>query len=440
VTPAPCAATSMRRVVLPNIPYGLWKNTAVGGVSKTSRLVGTLRVSTAHAGTTTVFAINAPSAKAVHDAFAVVSSDTIILGIAEHDDEYGYVTEINVEKAQDVEFVAARIARAGATPVLELDELNMRRSIGIERLDRIGAKVLGENDPTEDGTYGFRRGGENWHFSWIPDEWNSVPITWDHMVENVTNRSDYAHLPQPLRSRVACAMLSTESGVIGTKWRQEVHGTYQCNGPFDRLLEIPALQYELSRGKCSFDAETVSSWDISPPIDKHCYVRTSDGRLFQATDTGVSFRAEQRSTIQHGRKVSAALKTAQSQQLIQAFYLLYVERVQDRDVACACQLILFRFMFEQGYTARWLGKYEQFALHVGNGDKFRRFKRMKQYESHRLPSSVLNRLCKDDGTLHNRGSKGTRSKYAQSKCKKRYVPKRRMTRTPEDERRLMEEI
>jgi len=34
--------------------------------------------------------------------------------------------------------------------------------------------------------------------------------------------------------------------------------------------------------------------------------------------------------------------------------------------------VLFQYMKERGYTARWMGKYDQDARHVGNGDRFRR--------------------------------------------------------------------
>ena len=34
-------------------------------------------------------------------------------------------------------------------------------------------------------------------------------------------------------------------------------------------------------------------------------------------------------------------------------------------------LILYRYMVERGYTARWIGKYKQDAYHIGNGTRFR---------------------------------------------------------------------
>ena len=54
------------------------------------------------------------------------------------------------------------------------------------------------------------------------------------------------------------------------------------------------------------------------------------------------------------REVSAALRPAQSQQLIEAFYLLAIERIEGPPEVLlhALQLILLRYMFERGYTAQ----------------------------------------------------------------------------------------
>lgn len=135
------------------------------------------------------------------------------------------------------------------------------------------------------------------------------------------------------------------------------------------------------------------------------------------------------------RYVSASLSYAQAKQLIEAFYLLTVERVRDPEVVHALRLVLYRYMIERGYTARWTGKYDQLAQYVGNGDRFRSFARLSQYDPHRLPAPVLNKLLGRDGRLRGRGSKGSRSKYVIDKTK-RYRPKRRLVRTAADEERM----
>jgi hypothetical protein len=81
-----------------------------------------------------------------------------------------------------------------------------------------------------------------------------------------------------------------------------------------------------------------------------------------------------------------------------------------------------------------MGRYEQEAKHIGNSASFRRFARLSQYDPHRLPTAVLNRLCGRDGKLRSRGAKGSRSKYVDKA--KRYRPRRRLVRTENMEERM----
>lgn len=111
-----------------------------------------------------------------------------------------------------------------------------------------------------------------------------------------------------------------------------------------------------------------------------------------------------------------------------------MEHTRDPNVAHALKLVLFRYMVERGMMARYMGKYEQEGEHIGNGDTLRRFRRMSQYDPHRLPAKVLNRLCGSDGRLHGRGAKGSRSKYIEKS--KRYTPGRRLARTTTSEMRM----
>ena len=193
--------------------------------------------------------------------------------------------------------------------------------------------------------------------SWLPDGW-AVPLSWDYMVQNVSDVDDVGALPMPLRT-----------------WRARASRPTRTRRPRRSGASTPA-----------------------PAL------------------------------------VSARLTPPQSRQLIEAYYLLTVERVQG-EVARACELILFRYAFERGYLARHVGKYDQEAKHVGNGDAFRQFRSMSdRYSPHNLPASVLNALCGKDGKLRARGSKGSRSKKAP--IDQRWRPSRRMTRTSEDEMRM----
>lgn len=125
------------------------------------------------------------------------------------------------------------------------------------------------------------------------------------------------------------------------------------------------------------------------------------------------------------RIVSSGLSRSQTVQLITAFYLVCVEKVEDYQVQRAARLILYHYMLRRGYTARYLGKYQQDARFIGNGETTRKFLRLSQYDPHRLPNCVLNKLLAKNGSVRSKGSKGSRSKYVEKKS--RYTPKQRLT-------------
>ena len=79
-----------------------------------------------------------------------------------------------------------------------------------------------------------------------------------------------------------------------------------------------------------------------------------------------------------------------------------------------------------------MGRYDQDADHVGNGETCRQFESLEQYRPGNLPAKVLDRLCDSDGRVRGRGSKGSRSKYKQP-GRVDYRPKRRLARTRDDE-------
>ena len=285
--------------------------------------------------------------------------------------------------------------------------------------------------------YGPRRGTENWRFPWLPASWTRAPITWDHLVDNVCNER-LEDLSQPLRQHVARYKLQTgRYDRHGTTWyavdpptpHEASYGGRAPPYPMRRILEqVPAsLTRALSEGTTRFDEADIDSWGDLGPLDR-AIVQADDGTWYRSHDARLALQHH----IPTRRYVSAHLSREQSHQLIEAWYLVTVERTNDpvlHSVACSFSTATA----ERGYV-RWMGKYVQAAKHIGNGDTFRRFNRLTQYDPARLPSSVLNRLRQRDGMLRNRGSKGTRSKYIK---KNRYVPKRRLTRTIDDEERMM---
>lgn len=472
--PLPRPRSAYRAVPLLPIPeqYGSWQTKFIGGVSRTVRRVGTLRAQPKADGTTVLFAVHAPSAEAVVEALALhermaTSPLCITVGDTALDDEYGHVTEIVLHDAQDLERVAAVVARAGAQSMLETPSVNARRCLGIERLDRIGAHVVEEDeDETRDegeslSLHGPRRGTENWRFSWMPASWTHVPLTWDHLVENVLD-VPVKDLPPPLRQHAA--RVHKQRGhfaVVGTAWRRAVsdpgpkewaaRDRGEPQHPHRRILEyVPGLSEALAEvrtrttekgegmreegGRLCFEVATLEGWGVALPVPSRTLVRATDGAWYEPYDFQKSLDDVLNVHFRNTRVVSAALSDAQSKQLITAFYLLEVEVVSDPVLRRASSLVLYHYMKERGYTARWMGKYVQDALYVGNGDTFRRFPRMEQYAPHRLPATVLNKLCDREGRLSNRGSKGTRSKY---KTEGRYEPKRRLKRSRYDEERMM---
>ena len=434
---------TLEEVSLPIFPthYGDWKKTSIGGVSKTVRRVNIVRASSRVSGPVTIFSVRCPTERCIPDIFA--SEEDCSVGEPQYVDEtHGIVTEVVIFKAEDLAHACALVYKAGGTVMLEDPSVNARRCLGVERLDRISAQVVCEENMYEenDGVYGLRRGNDNWKFPFLPDGWR-VPITWDHMVENVLHEP-LTSIPQPLRQHVAKRRL--ELGMylkIGSRWIETVPvTTEELSEPtppeLRRILSNPSqdLVAWIRGGSQHVDEQLPAH--IVDDITLKTIVQV-DGVWYRPVDT-TAFLKKQKTDAFGKRRVSAALKFSQSCQLLTAFYYLCIERRQTEDVNHAFVLIMYHYMKERGYTSRWMGKYDQFAIHIGNGDLFRNFNRLSVYKPHLLPVDVLNRLCGSDGKLKSRGSKGSRSKYKTDKT--RYVPKRRLKRSRLDEEKMMETV
>lgn len=431
--------------MLPDIPCGSFVEKFIGGVSRTVRHVGCLRARVRHrTESLSVFATHAPSGDAVRHALATLCDAVTTVGEEENDDEFGIVVEVVVHDVEDVDHVCAVLSRVGATPLLDRDEsVNARQCIGIERLDRIESDCVAiARADTDDVQFGARRGARNWRFEWLPVGWRP-PITWDHMIENVATL-DITEIPQPLRQHVAAHRLrhGTIAYALGSHWRRMEHPPNPSEIAF--ATDHPAHTHMLQTlmGRVIVHRPNVSrilterTWlsaaevDAAGLVHRQSMVCADDGVWYVTCDPRNHLVHE----VKTERWVSAALTTEQSHQLITAFYILSVERVRDPIVRRQASLILFRYMFERGYTARWMGKYDQDAHFIGNGTRLRAFKRLSQYDPHRLPTKVLNRLCNREGKLVSRGSKGTRSKY---RTENRYVPVTRLHRSDVDETRMV---
>lgn len=357
---------SMSKVTLPNIPsqYGYLKGQWIGGVSKTFRRLGCLRAKAKVKSPVTLFAIKLPDEDAAKRALNPFP-DVVTVGDCEtiEDPSYGIISEIIVHEACNVDFVAARVAREGGTVMFEDHTQNALQGIGIERLDRIDAEIV------KTDTFDEREGPEQFGLGRGDENWifQWLPEEWKY----VPVTWDY--------------MVQNMSGV------EDVSTL-----PLPLRQHVAKYRYENCEDKTS---------DYAKSLTPHIFKKNGE---------------------QKRRIVSAGLSKAQSVQLIEAFYLLSVERITDPEMVHAASLILFHYMFRQGYTSRWMGKYQQEARFIGNGNVTRKFHRLSQYDPHRLPTSVLNKLITKNGIVKGRGNKGSRSKYVH--LDERYVPKQRASR------------
>ena len=426
--------------------YGTFVDKSIGGVSKTVRLEGLIRCrEDSNESNIVVFAVFCPSSEEVSLALKHVETAITIKEVTSTN-EWGVVVEIVVHSSSLVDNVCARIARTGAFPILENVEHNSNRSIGIERLDRVECCVAdGKHNSSCASDYtlpeyksGPKRGMDNWKFSWVNPEWKFTPLTWDHVAGNFLNHQRFEQLPAITRQHVARMRIS--QGIclpFGTRWNKEsVAQSIYDKCPHTRLLtdqsSHPRVRVDASilanaiqeENELSITEEDLHAWEskFGTLPRGAVVVLESNGDTFKVKDFGYELK---KAACVKERIVSAALSQKQSIQLISAFYLYAVEEVDD-ETKQICAMIMERYLIDQGYIARWMGKYEQCALYVGNGDKFRQFKNMKQYDIDQLSMTVLNRLCDRNGKVITKGSKGSRSKKA---TKGKYVPKRTLTRT-----------
>lgn len=420
------------KVALPCFPelYGSWLHTSIGGISATVRRVGLVNPIPLGTDPITIFAINAPVANAFDNVFLEECHAGIKVMDSIYNETHGHVTELRVAPFQDISHVAAMIVQLGATPIVQ--GYPAKRSIGIERLDRIGAEIVTTKQMVResDEIYGLRRGCWNWNFGWLPQGW-TVPITWDHMVQNVYKTAVLADLSQPLLQHVAKYLLKNQP-TIGGKWIQTNLSPLAEELSWNVKEEPPyPLRKLITLDTSDQERVLMGMYTLQPSTNMHTLTQIQ-GEWYRPYNSTQQFLKH----IPSKRYVSAALSAAQSKQLIESFYFVNILQTQDPLVQKAFGLILYQYMKEKGYTARWMGKYDQGACHIGNGDSFRVFQNLEQYNPHTLPVNVLNKLCGLDGKLINKGSKGSRSKYRQSN-KDVYVPGRRLKRTRDDEQKMV---
>jgi hypothetical protein len=430
----------LRPIDLPPIPGPdtAWISCAIGGVSQTQRRVGVLRGRDNELAPVSLFAL-----RCVPDASGVVDmirsdewKDKATVGDPIEDEAEGWAVEVIVHSARDLSVCAARIARLGAEVVMDEASapLEAGRSLGIERLDRIDAAILQRDVGPDQFAYGLKRGVANWAFGWQPPEWKFASFNWDQLVNNVKDTMPISEVPPLLLQHVAAyKLLHGEVSKVGQAWAQApapLHGTVKVMRSDDARRRLSGVR----------EARTV----LPTPVvgaKADSLVRAEDGQWWKCFNEEKYLQSYAR-LDQRRRLVSAHLTTAQSRQLITAFYLACVERSLDPIVLLAARIVLFQYLVHSGYTGRWLGQYVQSANHVGNGNRLRSFRRLRQYDVERLPVAMLNRWLRQDGELVPNGlasvsRRGSRSKYVKEQDK--YKPRKRLKRTAVDEEVMLKQ-
>lgn len=433
---------------LPDVPpsAGRWLETNIGGVSRTQRLTDVLRGRQGRREAAYVFATGCPDGAVVASLFGTPEwTGRVTVGDPVWDAVEGWVVEVVVHDSErDLTVVAARIARAGAEAVLEGADADASRSIGIERLDRIDAEVCHLRDErvrADDGLYGVRRGADNWCMKWQPREWRLPSITWDQVVINTKDTIDLHDMPRILVQHVAKYKLEhREVSPIGAFWRLTTPPTpEEAASGTPSSLKRHLLDGERRWKELDGERVEVRLAEALRGATPRAIAQSQDGQWYECVDEEALLRSLAHSEG-NPRVVSSHLSERQSRQLIAAFYCVAVERHACPEVVLAARLVLFHYMIHVGYTARWMGQYRQNALHVGNGGRLRRFKRLGQYDPARLPTKLLNRWLGADGIVVPNGSasverRGSRSKFAQGESA--YVPKKRMKRTRTEEEQML---
>ncbi len=241
------------------------------------------------------------------------------------------------------------------------------------------------------------------------------------MVAYISCSSEYLH--------IVCANIAkTGSNIFMEDWSPNA---FECLG----IERLDRREEEPRRATNNWMYSYIPNYWNNVPIDwKHLALNNIDEPILSLPYPLRQYVAilrfkmyDEKEMLKHiGEKktVSGALEYEQTSQLLDATYSLYVEQNQDYEQRIASCLVLYRYLIERGYSGRWVGKYDQNAEFLGNGCLIRQFKNLSQYRPDVLPLPVLSKIYQKDGRLKGKGSKGSRSKYANEEDK--YIPGRKM--------------
>lgn len=149
---------------------------------------------------------------------------------------------VDVPDAQKIGVVSAAFQEEGFRAEPEEERYVTRSKLGIERYDRTN-HMWWNQEALEAGPL---RDVHRWNFSFLPEEWKSLPFTWESMAENLASSSNLDSLPQPLRSHVQNA--------TGEKGKED------CD---EKQLVTCRLSFQQNK-----QLLTSSYWDTVAPFDE----------------------------------------------------------------------------------------------------------------------------------------------------------------------------
>ena len=263
------------------------------------------------------------------------------------DEPYGLSAALLLSSAVHVHEVIAFVTDRVACDAQLDDDSSRTRTVelGVERLDRSHWSF----NQQQASVASPKQSWYKWDFSWLPDDWENVPFTWQQLADNFTNVS-IDTLAMPLRFHVA----KRRADALAASAQQAVRHSA------DARLALCRMRWY-------------------------------------------------RSHVPEMPHVASALADCQVRELLHASYELRFRRSTTQSAAMRERSVSIAraYVIEAGYVARLFGPYRQNGHHVGRGWNPRMFKRLPQYDRSNLPLRSLARMFTPDGSL--RGSKHNQS-------------------------------
>jgi hypothetical protein len=267
----------------------------------------------------------------------------------------GWSVLVELSRASDyTRFACVLSERTACQTYISDAERVFTMEYGVERMGRSKWNFL-----NQDGTVAKpKQSIHKWLSHWAPEDWEgTMPFTWEQLVVRTRDRS-------PLPSVLADVT-------------HELHAQEA-----ERELSLRA-----ERGLLAFGASDARC-DPAPMLVARAAMHRRQQREASQNESSSQRGGGKRRTLpfDNVRELFAALHTT-----------LSVGPSSDRDAFRRAQAVCMAYLLN-GFLVRLVGPYEQNANNVGFGRKQRNFKRLKQYHRDNLPTRVLARICRMDGS------------------------------------------